>query len=58
MLKQFRGALAEGREYYLRAYVSKNSAQDGKFRRISVVTTNKNLDIRAKSGYWAAGAAQ
>jgi VWFA-related protein len=58
MLKQFRAALAEGREYYVLAYVSKNSAQDGKFRRISVETTNKNLNIRAKSGYWAAGAAQ
>jgi VWFA-related protein len=58
MLKQFRGALAEGREYYVLAYVPKNGAQDGKFRRIAVETTNKNLNIRAKSGYWAAGAAQ
>ena len=57
-LKQFRAALAEGREYYVLAYVSKNGAQDGKFRRISVETTNKTLNIRAKSGYWAAGAAQ
>jgi VWFA-related protein len=58
MLKQFRAALAEGREYYVLAYVSKNGAQDSKFRRISVETTNKTLNIRAKSGYWAAGAAQ
>jgi VWFA-related protein len=58
MLKQFRNALADGREYYVLAYVSKNSAQDGKFRSITVETSDKKLSIRAKSGYWAAGAAQ
>ena len=58
MLKQFRSALTDGREYYVLAYVPKNSANDGKFRSISVETTNKKLSIRAKSGYWAAGAAQ
>jgi VWFA-related protein len=58
MLKQFRSALADGREYYLLAYRPKNSAQDGKFRSITVETTDKKLSIRAKSGYWPAGAAQ
>jgi VWFA-related protein len=58
LLKQFRSALAEGREYYMLAYVSSNGAEDGKFRRITVETKNKNLSIRAKSGYWAAGTAQ
>ncbi len=58
MLKQFRSALADGREYYVLAYRPKNSAQDGKFRSITVETTDKKLNIRAKSGYWAAGAAQ
>jgi len=58
MLKQFRSALAAGREFYVLAYRPKNSAQDGKFRSITVETTDKRLSIRAKSGYWAAGAAQ
>jgi VWFA-related protein len=58
MLKQFRSALAEGREYYVIAYRPKNSAQDGKFRGITVETSDKKLSLRAKSGYWAAGAAQ
>jgi VWFA-related protein len=54
MLKGLRGALADGREYYVLTYVPKNSARDGKFRSISVETTDKKLNIRAKSGYWAA----
>jgi len=58
MLKQFRSALADGREYYVLAYVPKNSASDGKFRSITVETMDKKLSTRAKSGYWAAGAAQ
>ncbi len=58
MLRQFRSALADGREYYVLAYVPKNSTRDGKFRSITVETTDKKLSIRAKSGYWAAGAAQ
>ena len=58
LLKQFRGAFADGREYYLLSYVSRNGAHDGKFRAISVETTGRNLTIRAKPGYWAPGAAQ
>jgi VWFA-related protein len=58
MLKQFRSVLADGREYYVLAYVPKNSAPDGKFRSITVETSDKKLNIRTKSGYWAAGAAQ
>jgi VWFA-related protein len=58
LLKDFKGAMADGREYYVLAYVPKNSAQDGKFRRITVETTAKNVSIRAKEGYWAPGAAQ
>ena len=58
MLKQLRSVLTDGREYYILAYVPKNSAQDGKFRSITVETSDKKLNIRAKSGYWAAGAAQ
>jgi VWFA-related protein len=54
MLKEFRSALADGRQYYVLAYVPKNTARDGKFRSIVVETTDKKLSIRAKSGYWAA----
>jgi VWFA-related protein len=53
MLKQFRSVLADGREYYLLAYVPKNSVGDGKFRAISVEVTGKKVHVRAKSGYWA-----
>jgi len=53
MLKQFRSVLADGREYYLLAYVSKNRTQDGKFRKVTVEVTDKKLHVRAKSGYWA-----
>ena len=58
LLKQLRGALAEGRQYYVLAYVPKNGARDGKFRTITVETTDKKLSLRAKPGYWADGAAQ
>jgi VWFA-related protein len=58
MLKQFRSALADGREYYVLAYTPKNTTADGKFRRITVETAGKNLNIRAKEGYWAPGVAQ
>ena len=58
MLKQFRNALADGREYYVLAYAPKNGAHDGKYRTITVETGDKKLNIRAKAGYWAEGAAQ
>ena len=53
ILKQFRSALADGREYYLLAYVPKNRVHDGKFRSITVAVADKKLHVRAKSGYWA-----
>ena len=53
MLKQFRSVLADGREYYLLAYVPGNRAQDGKFRSIAVEVADRKLHVRAKSGYWA-----
>jgi hypothetical protein len=53
MLKQLRSVLADGREYYVLAYASKNRAQDGKFRSITVEVSDKKLQVRAKSGYWA-----
>jgi VWFA-related protein len=54
LLKQFRSALADGRQYYLLSYVPKNAARDGKFRTIRVETIDAKLTVRAKSGYWAA----
>ncbi len=58
LLKQLHGALADGREYYMLAYVSKNGARDGKFRSITVETVDKKLTLRAKPGYWAPDVAQ
>jgi VWFA-related protein len=55
----FREVLDDTRETYVIAYIPKNSAQDGKFRKISVTVndgTNAkrgSLTVRAKSGYWA-----
>jgi VWFA-related protein len=54
LLKELRGAMADGREYYVLAYVPKNGTADGRFRRITVTVAGKNLDVRAKAGYWAA----
>jgi VWFA-related protein len=56
LLKQLRGALADGRQYYLLSYVPKNSAHDGKYRTITVETSDKKLSLRAKAGYWAVAA--
>ena len=53
LLRQFRTALADGREYYILAYAAPNAALDGKFRRITVEVKYKRLHVRAKSGYWA-----
>ena len=53
LLKSLRTALADGREYYMIAYVPKNPAQDGKYRRITVELGDKKLNVRAKPGYWA-----
>jgi VWFA-related protein len=52
LLRQFRSALADGREYYLLTYVPRNHAADGKFRRISVEVSGAKVHVRAKSGYW------
>jgi VWFA-related protein len=46
-------ALADGREYYMLAYVPSNDAQDGKFRKIEVRVRDANATVSAKRGYWA-----
>lgn len=48
-------AFADGREYYMLAYVSSNSNPDGKFRAISVRLRDTKLMVNAKRGYWATG---
>jgi len=53
LLKPLRGAMADGREYYVLAYVPKNGTRDGKFRTIRVETKDGKSNIRAKAGYWA-----
>ncbi len=52
----FRGihrAFADGREIYVIAYVPKNSAFDGSYRKIRVEVKGKKYSIAAKAGYWA-----
>jgi VWFA-related protein len=47
-------AIADTREYYLLAYVSKNDTFDGKYRHITVeLNDSKKFRINAKAGYWA-----
>jgi len=47
-------AFADGREYYMLAYVSSNEVQDGKFRKIEVRVKDGKAVVTAKRGYWAA----
>lgn len=54
LAKGLRTALEDGHRYYVLAYVSKNNAPDGKYRKIDVqVNGGKNVRITAKAGYWA-----
>jgi VWFA-related protein len=46
-------AFADGRQYYMLAYVPSNSSSDGKFRAISVRVRDAKLVVNAKRGYWA-----
>jgi VWFA-related protein len=46
-------AFADGREYYLLAYVPTNETQDGKFRKIEVNVRDNKAIVNAKRGYWA-----
>ena len=48
-------AFADGREYYMLAYVPIRSDLDGKFRTISVRTRDGKWVVSAKRGYWATG---
>jgi VWFA-related protein len=47
-------ALTDTRRYYVLAYVPKNGASDGKYRRIKVeVNGADKFRVNAKAGYWA-----
>jgi VWFA-related protein len=53
ILTGFKRAFADGREYYMLAYVPSNETQDGKFRKIEVRVREKKALVSAKRGYWA-----
>lgn len=53
LFKGIQRAFADGREYYLLAYIPKNKSEDGRFRHIAVEVNNKKLRVNAKAGYWA-----
>lgn len=53
LLSGLKRAFADGREYYMLAYVPSNEAQDGKFRKIEVKLPASKALVSAKRGYWA-----
>ncbi|MGA2597827.1 MAG: VWA domain-containing protein [Bryobacteraceae bacterium] len=53
LLTGMQRAFADGRQYYMLAYVSGNSNADGKFRSISVRLRDGKMLVKAKRGYWA-----
>ncbi len=53
LLNGLQRAFADGRQYYMLAYVPGNSTPDGKFRAISVRLRDRKLVVKAKRGYWA-----
>lgn len=53
LLKGIRRAFADGRAFYVLAYVPANSTLDGKFRKIDVQVKDRKLHVTAKAGYWA-----
>ena len=48
-------AFADGRQYYVLAYVPTNANSDGAFRSISVLVRDGKMSVNAKRGYWATG---
>jgi VWFA-related protein len=43
----------ESRAYYLLGYTPKNTARDGRFRKIKVRVNRKNVRVRSRKGYYA-----
>jgi VWFA-related protein len=52
LFKGIERAFADGREYYVLAYVPDNTAIDGRYRKIEVTVKGKRR-VNAKAGYWA-----
>jgi VWFA-related protein len=48
-----RRVAAGGRSYYLLGYSPSNSRRDGRFRKIDVVVNRPDVEVRARSGYFA-----
>ncbi len=55
LLKGLRQAVADGREYYVLAYVPENKTMDGTYRKIVVTVRKPDWRVNAKAGYWATG---
>jgi VWFA-related protein len=53
LLQGLQRAFADGRSYYMLAYVPSNSQTDGKFRAIQVQVRDQKMVVGAKKGYWA-----
>jgi VWFA-related protein len=53
LAENFRAIGRDLRTQFLLSYTSTNTARDGTFRNIKIVTSDKNLHVRAKSGYFA-----
>jgi len=52
ILQGLERAFADGRSYYMLAYVPSNANPDGKFRAIQVRVRDKKVVVSAKRGYW------
>jgi len=46
----------DGSTYYLMAYTSSAAPRDGRFHQIQVRVKRKDVDVRARKGYWAISA--
>jgi VWFA-related protein len=53
LLSGLQRAFADGRQYYMLAYVPGSANPDGKFHAISVRLRDQKLVVKAKRGYWA-----
>jgi VWFA-related protein len=45
--------LTDSSAYYLLSYISSAAPRDGKFHRIEVRVNRRDVDVRARKGYWA-----
>ena len=52
LLNGLQRAFADGRSYYMLAYIPSNPKADGKFRAISVRVRDNKMLVSAKKGYW------